>query len=212
MTTLNEVELREIIQSDFKLWEMSETKVEGTNIVKTITLPHGIGEFSLTFEGVHDAKSRRGAVEYWGAAIRDAVDNVISDEAVEARAAQALARNRERDSVADDRPVRSGDTAGVDGPETKVDQAPDKGPEETFTLIGASPADIAGRLDAIRGEQQRLRERLIELEQEGRGLVAYLEAIGGLDDEVSESTTEAAMEEDIIETVSEDLKVMRKDI
>ncbi len=188
MTTLNEVELREIVQSDMKLWEKSDTQVDGTSVTKTLTLPYGIGDFSITFEGVHDAKTKRGAVEYWGEAVREAVNDVISDEAVEARAAQAAARNSERDGASDAESVPATDSPGVVRKEKQVDQAPDKGAEEAFTLLGASPADVASQLDSIRREQQRLRDRLLELEQQGRGLVAYLDAIGGVNERTSEET------------------------
>jgi hypothetical protein len=86
-------ELSGILQSDMALWDRAEksTNDKGQLVVKT-ELPHGIGEFVITFEGVTNAIQRRAAAEQWAANIRAAISDIISEESVTARAQQALAR------------------------------------------------------------------------------------------------------------------------
>ena len=75
---MNEQQLHAILQSDMKLWETAETTMdnEGT-ITKVIDLPYGIGEYSVTIEGVTNAEKRRAAVTGFGGSVRDVVGRVI---------------------------------------------------------------------------------------------------------------------------------------
>jgi len=92
-------ELLSIMQSDMKLWDKASTEEVGPGkVVKTLDLPYGIGEYSVTLEGLNDADKRRSALASYGAHIRQIVKERIDDEAVTARAKAAAARSEQVDS------------------------------------------------------------------------------------------------------------------
>lgn len=82
MSTLTELELREIINSDMKLWEEADTSPyelgDGKmGLAKTLTLPYGIGEQTVVFPS-----NDLSAVSTYGSTIRSMVDDHRSEEAV----------------------------------------------------------------------------------------------------------------------------------
>lgn len=89
---MNEKEILGIMASDMKLWDKATTTEEDGLLIKTLYgLPWGIGDFSVRFEGVHNAEQRRAAVNQFGQVVRDEINNRIDDEIVSARAAQKAA-------------------------------------------------------------------------------------------------------------------------
>ena len=96
---MNETEALAVMQSDMKLWETAATQDIGDGVViKTLTLPWGIGDTEIRMEGLTDAIKKRGAVEQYGNYIRSLIEDQIDDEAIEARAKQAAARAEQGDS------------------------------------------------------------------------------------------------------------------
>ena len=163
-------ELLEIIQSDFKLWENSETEVVGDTIKKTIHLPHGIGEFSISFGGITNATGRRNAAAMWGESIREEVDNAIGDEAVTARAAQRAAYSSEDD--------------GAHGGPSEPNQDVPKGEaildEEAIQALGKPTTfstDPSCRLDELRAARDGHKEAASALDLEIKALTAYMEVM-----------------------------------
>ena len=97
MRQWTEQELSQVLNSDFKLWEFAETEENGTSITKSLNLPLGIGEVSVTLEDVHDATTKRGAVEAFGDYVRGLVRERTDDEEVTARAEAARQRAMQDD-------------------------------------------------------------------------------------------------------------------
>ena len=166
---MNEEQLREILQSDFKLWEAASTTMVGADadrLVKEIDLPYDIGLFSVTFEGVKDATSRRDAVAQFAATVRNEIDNRIGEAAVTARAAQRPSR------------VGSvyGELSGIDGEcAGRAEAIPDT---EAVPTSGANPFasgdDPVARLDALREEFGVCVARTTVIRREVRALEAYI--------------------------------------
>ena len=181
---MDAIELNMILQSDMKLWEMADrltTTKQGQLVVKT-ELPHGIGEFVITFEGVTDGIKRRAAAEEWGANVRAAVDEAIGEESVTARAQQAAARvGRDTDQLHD--------VTGYDpeGPETVPDGPPVQAYEEAPDSAGES---IASRYDRLKREAEYHLTRTREIAVELKALAAYMEVMNAI--EVPEATTDDA--------------------
>ena len=169
---MNEEALREILQSDFKLWEAASTNLlagASNRLVKEIDLPYDIGPFSVTFEGVKDAASRRDAVAEFAATVRNEIDNRIGEAAVTARAAQ--------------RPSRVGSITselhGPDGPHPFVSEAM-AGPKAipaygqgSFTISD----DPVTRLDELREEYGVCTARATAIKREIRALEAYVQVM-----------------------------------
>lgn len=166
---MNSQELNEILQSDFKLWELADTAEEDGVVSKTLSLPHGIGEYTLRFEGINSADKRRAAATLWGESIRSAVADAISEESVTARAAQRAAyRVEDDDRESDSSESSDREPAEVSGAEAVPSSS------EDIDSIGADPAN---RLDALRGAIGHHEKRLRELRLEVKALEAYMEVI-----------------------------------
>jgi len=170
--------LRSILNSDFKLWESADTVEEGKTVTKTMDLPYGIGEFSLTFEGIGDAGGRRNAAGIWGEAVRNEVENKISDASVTARAAQKAAL-----SGANDGGDRTSDGGFAGGSEAVSD---------TKTVSAFSPpstlaADPDRRLHELRDYFSSLRGESRRVEREIKALTAYMEVLNAQEDQTEET-------------------------
>jgi hypothetical protein len=97
MRQWTEKELSQVLNSDFKLWEFAETEENGTSITKSLNLPLGIGEVTVTLEDIHDATTKRGAVEAFGDYVRGLVRERTDDEEVTARAEAARQKAKQDD-------------------------------------------------------------------------------------------------------------------
>ena len=96
---MTEQEVLDMMNSDYKLWSKASDKELGNGVVaKTITLPWGIGEYTINMEGMDDANKRRAAVNAYGEHIRGIVNERIDDTAITSRAQVAAARSEQDDS------------------------------------------------------------------------------------------------------------------
>jgi len=179
---MNAVELNEILQSDMKLWDIAEktTNDKGQLIVKT-ELPHGIGEFVITFEGVTNGLKRRAAAEQWAANIRGAIDEAVGDEAVTARAEQAAARAG--GDAGELSPATGNDR---DGSTPIPDSASVQAHEEHADPVGE---DIPSRYARLSGEHAALIARQRVIERELKALTAYMEVINAQSEDTEEVVT-----------------------
>ena len=192
-------ELNQMVQSDNKLWENAETIDTGNGtLTKTLFLPHGIGQFSLTFEGVHDAAGRRNASGVWGESVRYAVEEAIGDEAVSSRAAQAAAL-----AGTDTSRILSSDGSNTlrSEPVPSQEAIPTLGEAPTS---GATPSDRLHELVAYRATLEDLiteaHKRLKGLDREVKALEAYKEIMN----DSAKYESSATQEDDEI-TISEAL-------
>lgn len=167
---ISKAEIIGLMQSDMKMWDSAATKDLGDGkIMKTIVLPYGIGETTVTLEGITDAGKRRNAVAGYGEYIRGLIDEQINDEVITSRAQQAAQEASERASSLHD-------TDGVGG----VQRAPVPR-EETVPSHGEifipTRETIGGRLDELerqlRDHQTAVRVRSAEI----AGLRAYKGAL-----------------------------------
>jgi hypothetical protein len=166
----------DMMQSDFKLWEKSETVERGDGVVeKTITLPWGIGPVSVVLEGMNNAGKRREAVGAYGDYIRGLINDRINDESVTARAQQAAARAEQDDSGGSD----DLDGVGVQGPQAtpQADVAAgpeDKGYAEDTSDLGAT---LTARRTALRERVGRVEADLARWRRELKALDAAVAAL-----------------------------------
>ena len=174
--------LNEILQSDFKLWEASSTTEDGDTLVKSVLLPHGIGQFELSFTGVTNGASRKAAMEVWGATIRDAVDNAVGDEAVTARAAQAAAL-----AGAPTDTIYAGRGASTRGPEKVSDKETVPAHESLVIPSGDTISDL---IDGVRTRIADNKKALDRDSRELRALLAFKEALDYED--ITEVPTDSA--------------------
>lgn len=183
-------ELNQMMQSDNKLWERSSTVEEGGVLTKSIELPHGIGLFTISFEGVKDAAGRRNAAGIWGESIRDAVNDAIGDEAVTARAAQRAATISE-------------DTGGIISSSGSNTLRPEQVSQEeavpTLSTIATGGAASSDRLHellahraALEGTVEDTLKRIKGLDLEIKALEAYMEVMNA--QEVQTGTPEESEE------------------
>ena len=181
MNELSIPDALDIVQSDMKLWDKSDTEpLPGGAVRKSINLPWGIGEVSVTLEGLSDGKGRRNAVGAYAEYIRDVVKNAIDDEAVTSRAAAQAARV-EQDHSGDS--VRSG-TEGVpeSAPAEKAVEGSGKALEEDaqdFTGFGEA---LAPRRAALVARIERVSTDLARWRRELKGIDAALAAMEEDDD------------------------------
>ena len=167
----------DIMSSDFKLWERASSEELGNgNVAKTINLPWGIGDYTVTMEGMTDATKRRDAVGAFGAHIRGVIKDRINDEAIVGRAQVAAAR-LERD-----------DSAGSDGVrglvgilDEKLQEKPDEEAEEAYQGTTKEPTDfgddLAARRVEINGRIERLTDELAKRCKQLRGIDAAIKAM-----------------------------------
>ena len=186
---MNAEELREIYQSDFKLWERANTEEDGIVITKSLHLPYGIGEFTLGFEGVKDAAGRRNAAGVWGQAVRDAIDDAIGEDSVTARAAQKAPRVSEGD----------GGHGGLGQPnpyDAGQEEVPEKEAIPSFSGAAAGSTAAGDRLDALRRERDGCAKRIKGLDIEIKALQAYVEVMNAqeVSDEESRGTSSESTE------------------
>ena len=147
MKSLTVEEIQSIMQSDMKLWETADTEQPTpTSITKSLNLPYGIGETSVTLEGLTDAGSKKGAVAGYGDYIRNLIRDRTDDEAVEARAKQAAARAEQAD-------IENGVYVGTAGvPSASLTQAPVQGAAQAHQEDAGEHAGIGATLIAQRAE------------------------------------------------------------
>lgn len=165
---MTETEFLAILASDSKLWELAGTNVNEDGMTKTLDIPWGIGKIEVTLEGVDNAAGRRAAFSAFGDYVRGLVDDKTSDDAVTAKAEQALARaGSEPDRLPD-----SGRT-GIGRPAP----LPDQETMATYDVPATLSADPANRLSelrrAVRGAEDFVAKTLVEI----KALEAYVEII-----------------------------------
>lgn len=156
MKQLSKREIIDVMQSDMKLWDMAETEesAPGT-VVKTLNLPLGIGEYTVTIEGLKDAGKKRDALASYGAHIRGLIKERIDDEAITARAKAAAARS---ESVGGGDSVRD-DPAGVPVPPREA--PPNEEASQAYAETTTDDADFGATLIARRAS---LKERIGRVE------------------------------------------------
>jgi len=159
---MNQADLQDILQSDMKLWE-SATQQEGKegSLTLAIDLPYGIGIVEVTFEGIKDAGTRRGAVESWGNYIRGQVEDKTSDEAIAAKAARAK--------------MKLDDAAAARGGDLSTPQPAVPAAAGQVILLD----DVPQQIDLIREAIKDLTVKLHVLKRQLAGLEAYLEVFDG---------------------------------
>lgn len=184
---LTEKDVYAIMQSDIKLWEQATTQTVGTTVTKSMILPFGIGEMTVSFEGVDNGIKRRAAAEQWGAMVRERIKDRIDDDAITARAKQQAAiRESERESQAVGH-VDSGDgpedasPVGLRGDEAV--QAPTATePVQAYALSaeadqGPEGTDFAARAEWLRGRIGEGEKQIRGWRRELRALEAALEVL-----------------------------------
>ncbi len=145
-------------------------------VEKTITLPWGIGEHTVTLEGMNDAGTRRGAVSTYGEYIRGLIDERINDESVTSRAQAAVGRSEQADSedsigVSGGLGVRNETVQAQSGATTEeVYQESVEGPADFGDDLVARRASLDGRIEFHIGEVARLSRQL-------KGIDAAIEAM-----------------------------------
>jgi hypothetical protein len=171
---MNEQELREILQSDMKLWDRAETTEEGNTVTKVLDLPYGIGRTEVRLEGLDNGAARRSACEGFGSYIRDIVNERIGDESVTARAKQAAAKASEDTGGV---PDESGDDSARRGWEDDGGAAsvPDSETVASHDVITFDVTAMGNRANAIRERLAVYAEDMDTLRRELRGIEAYLE-------------------------------------
>ena len=167
----------DIMSSDFKLWESATSEDLGNgSVAKTITLPWGIGEYTVTMEGMNDANKRRAAVGAFGEHIRGVINDRINDEAITGRAQVAAAKAEPPDSGDSD--SLSGELGVLYAPLQETD---DEDTEETRQGNAQSAAnfgdDLTIRRTEVNGRINRLTDELTRLRRELRGIDAALAAM-----------------------------------
>jgi hypothetical protein len=188
---LTKEEVYAIMQSDMKLWEVASTESDGNDITKRLTLPMGIGEVAIQFTGVDNAIKRRAAAEQWGATIREAIRDVIDDDAITARAKQQAALSGSEDELEEVGSTDSGHGDSDEPVSVRGDAAvPSAATEGTVQAHaehaqgnegGPGGTDFAARAEWLRGEIEAQTKRLRAHQRELRALEAALSVLG--DDE-----------------------------
>ena len=162
---MNEREIMGIMQSDMQLWEQAVTTDEGEGVItKTLDLPWGIGPFNVTLEGMTNAEKRRAAVASFGETIRAAINDKIGDEAITARANQAVAT------------VRA--AGGVDYNDQVVQPYNDPVVQPSAQVVLPTANDILDRINEIKDYIAYTKKALTLEERELRALVAFRDALG----------------------------------
>lgn len=174
--------LRGILNSDFKLWSEASTAVDEGVVTKTILLPHGIGEFTLVFEGADNAQGRRNAAGIWGKSIRDAVDNAVGEESVSARAAQGAARTSTNDG--DDGRRSSTDAHDAAAATILAAEA-----VSTFGEVTSSYAVACDKLDGYTRRRNEAAKLIKGLDLEIKALQAYMEVMNAQEVQDKENRT-----------------------
>lgn len=171
---MNKEELLNIMQSDFKLWERAvEEEVSEGVITKTLNLPYGIGEYSLTFEGMNDAGARRNAVGIFGECVRKEIENKIDDDSVTARAAQKAARvGQDSSRVLGE--VRDDSEGGQKEDVAAANGAP--------AVVESGSADFATILSGLRRGIAEYERQLTVWRREAKALEAALEIMNASED------------------------------
>jgi len=172
---MNEKELRAILQSDMKLWDAAEESEEGGVLTKTIDLPYGLGETKVSFEGINDGASRRGALAGFGDYIRDLINDKIGDESVTARAKQNAAKASYDASQLPVEQSNDSSPGRVGGVSQQVQEASNKEAMATHDELGVNPEGMALRAAWVRGTIEETAANLDALRRELEGLEAYLE-------------------------------------
>ncbi len=168
MIALNEKDFLNMMQSDSKLWETAESETKGDKLVKTIYIPWGIGETTVTLEGLDNVNGRRAAFSTYGEYIRGLVDNQISEESITARAEQAAAR-------ASDSADRQPDTTGPSPQDTEAIFDTETVP--SFEINGTLPANPADKLAELKRRCTAAAAYITETHIEINALEAYMEII-----------------------------------
>jgi hypothetical protein len=189
MTELDKAQVLADMQSDMKMWDLATTSVEGTTITKSLTLPWGIGEVTINFEGVKNAQGKRAAVEMWGSHVRELVKERIDDEAVTRRAQlQAASRTEEAiEAVGEDNSGRipeGSPEGGPAGPTSSPGIVPEAVPphaEDGKEFI-SSGAGFAARRSELRGYIQRAESNLARARKELAAIEAALAVMEGSDE------------------------------
>lgn len=158
------------MQSDMKMWDSAKTEDLGNGkIRKTIVLPYGIGETTVTLEGITDAGKRRNAVAGYGEYIRGLIDEQINDEVITSRAQQAAQAAGERASE-----LHAGD--GIDRQVAAEVPRTEAVPAHGEIFIPTRET-IGGRLDELRRQLRDLKTKVGVCEAEIAGLTAYKGAL-----------------------------------
>lgn len=165
---MNEIEFLQIMQSDSKLWDYAETVQDGGAVTKTLQVPWGIGEVSVTLEGMGDVNGRRAAFSAFGEYIRGLVNDRISEEAITARAEQA----DKRTGATSDRQPDSTSPSPEESAEILSKEA-----VEAHDGPSTYSADPSIRLVELRAASDRAKAFIESTETEVRALEAYMEII-----------------------------------
>ena len=180
-------EALDIMNSDFKLWEAATDEDVGPGVVnKTINLPWGIGDVTVTMEGMNDAGKRRAAVGSYGEYIRGLIRERTADESVEARAKQAaakaeLANSEDSDGFDRLQPVH----AGPEG-EEEVQEAPAETAERVHGRPVEEPVGLGETLAARRAEvDERIGRLTAELDTACRELRGIDAALAAMDEDLT---------------------------
>jgi len=174
---MKETEALDMMNSDFKLWEQASDEDLGNGVVaKTITLPWGIGEYTINMEGMNNALKRRAAVEAYGAHIRGVIKERIDDTAIVGRAQAAASRTEQVNSEDSNRVSGIVGVRDEEFPQThatETTEAHHKDAEEAFNFgddLTATRAQVSGRIE-------RLTDELAHLCRQLRGIDAALKAM-----------------------------------
>lgn len=182
MRELSKREAIDIMQSDMKLWDTATTEVQkdGT-IVKSLHLPFGIGETSVTLQGLTDAGKKRHAVTAFGEYIRGLIEERIDDDAVTARAKAAAAKAEQADSA--DSPSSGSGPERVREPtvQAPVDEEADQAHEADVGQALGLGETLAAQRATLREQIGRAEDNLAKWRRELTAVEAGLDALGELD-------------------------------
>jgi len=180
-------ETLDIMNSDFKLWERATGEdLGGGKVTKTINLPWGIGEVTVTLEGMTDATKRRGAVSSYGEYIRGLIDEQTNDEAITSRA-QVHAANAQPTDSESGADSLGGGPERVREPSVQEGDVPQAGqahkehatrPVGLREILTARKVEIDDEVEYFTERRDTSIEELIALAQDLKAVEAGLAALG----------------------------------
>lgn len=171
MTPLSVLDALDLMQSDMKLWDHAEKEIVGEGrMALTLNLPWGIGQHTVTLEGLSNAQGKRNAVGAYGEHIRAVIKERIDDEAVTARARQAAARRE---------PVDSTDSTSSSGAEPVQDQQAVQAEtvQEAGQAYSQTSHTLVGSREALVAERTAVENRIGNIERTLKGLHRELRVI-----------------------------------
>lgn len=188
MANISEEKLREIVNSDMKLWEYASVNPHPQGIAKTLILPWGLGERTIVFPPAKSAQEKVGQVEQFGATIRGWIDEI--KRAGEEDRAERFAREAR---ATENGPSPGGGAGSSEPAAGGAPQVADQAPVPSPVEVAETGPDFASRANAleraIRDEASYIRDahdRIKRWNKELTALRAAMEIMDAPEDDAEE--------------------------